>query len=110
MPDDKFVILIHNFNSILNFHFQTLKIDKSIIDNIKNKKRQFVIKSMVDISRHLGYKITAEGVETKEQLDILTGLGCSRIQGHYFSKPLSSRETEELLRKNMVEPKDIRTA
>ena len=94
---DDFGIGYSNFNSILNFHFQTLKIDKSMIDNIESNKRKLIIKSIIETSNHFDYKVTAEGVETKEQLDILVGLGCNRIQGYYLSKPLPAEKLEELL-------------
>ncbi|MFL0198081.1 putative bifunctional diguanylate cyclase/phosphodiesterase [Clostridium sp. WILCCON 0269] len=75
----------------------TLKIDKLFVDNIQNEKNKIVIKSMADLSRALNCKIIIEGVETKEQVDILNDLGCNIIQGYYFSKPLSEKEFENLL-------------
>lgn len=75
-----------------------LKIDKSIIDNIDNHKNKAVISGLVNISKSLNFKIIAEGVESREQMEILTGLGCNLIQGYYFSKPLPEDEIEDLLK------------
>jgi EAL domain-containing protein (putative c-di-GMP-specific phosphodiesterase class I) len=44
------------------------------------------------MSKSLGIKVIAEGVETEEQLASLKSLGCEYIQGYFFSKPLSSEE------------------
>ena len=77
-----------SLNYLITLPVSTLKIDKSFIDNIKSDKNKAVIKSIVHLSKALNYKIITEGVETKEQLDLLTGLGCNIIQGYYFSKPL----------------------
>ncbi|WP_291702749.1 GGDEF and EAL domain-containing protein [Clostridium sp.] len=76
----------------------TLKIDKSFIDNIQSENNQAVIKSIVYLSKSLKYKIITEGVETKEQVDLLFNLGCNIIQGYYFSKPIAEKEIENLLK------------
>jgi diguanylate cyclase (GGDEF)-like protein/PAS domain S-box-containing protein len=87
-----------SLNYLIALPVNTLKIDKSFIENIENYKNKAVIKSIVNLSEHLKYKIITEGVETKEQLDLVTGLGCNIIQGYYFSKPLPESEIENLLK------------
>ena len=89
-----------NLKSMLDFFVHTLKIDKSLIDNIETDKSQAVIKAIIALSNYFDCEIIAEGVETKDQLDILTRLGCKRIQGYYFSRPLPESEVEKLLEKN----------
>ncbi|WP_274602287.1 EAL domain-containing protein [Clostridium beijerinckii] len=44
------------------------------------------------------YKVIAEGVEVKEQLNALVNLGCNIIQGYYFSKPVCEEELEKMLK------------
>lgn len=78
----------------------TLKIDKSFIDNIRDEKNRAVINCILNLSKVLKYKVIAEGVETKEQMDVLIDLGCNIIQGYYFSKPVNEDEIEEMLKKN----------
>jgi diguanylate cyclase (GGDEF)-like protein/PAS domain S-box-containing protein len=87
-----------SLNYLTQLPINTLKIDKSFIDNITNENNQAVIKSIVHLSKSLKYKIITEGVETKEQLDLLIEFGCNIIQGYYFSKPLSENEFENLLK------------
>ena len=81
-----------------------LKIDKKFIDDLAiDKKDRAIAKSIVDLSKGLGIKVIAEGVETKEQYEILKRLGCQIIQGYYFSKPIPSADAETLLLKKQEE-------
>ena len=78
--------------------FDRIKIDKSIIDDIALKERKTVVaKTIVSLAKTLMAKITAEGVETKQQADYLKSIGCDEIQGFYFSRPLPAEALEELL-------------
>lgn len=89
---------------LINIPINTLKIDKTFIDNIENYKNKILIRSIINLSKDLKYNIITEGVETKEQVNLLAGLGCNIIQGFYFSKPLPKYEMEALL-KNISEMK-----
>jgi len=72
-----------------------LKIDKSFIDDIStNQTDKSIVKAIVEMSKALSLVSVAEGVESKEQLDILKEMGCNLIQGYYFSKPLSIEDFE----------------
>jgi len=65
-----------------------LKIDKSFVDDICNNKNDLTLtKTVLDISKNFGYTTTAEGIETKEQEELLLKLGVSVGQGFLFSKP-----------------------
>ena len=79
----------------------TLKIDKSFIDNItSNQKEESIINNIIQMAHGLELKVVAEGVETKEQLSVLKERECDYIQGYYFSKPLPAYEIEKLLEKD----------
>lgn len=68
-----------------------LKIDKSFIDDIgKNKSAEVIIKAIINLALTLDLEVTAEGVETMEQLNFLKKNKCTIIQGYYFSKPLNA--------------------
>ena len=76
-----------------------LKLDVEFIRNICDNKKHFrLVGIMIDIARILEVPVIAEGVETKEQLDLLEDLGCDIIQGYYFSKPLPAEELTALLK------------
>ena len=57
-----------------------------------NEKRETMIRLVMDIAKYLNIKIVAEGVEDKETVDFLKSVGCSIIQGYYFSKPLPEED------------------
>ncbi|PRO66044.1 putative bifunctional diguanylate cyclase/phosphodiesterase [Alkalicoccus urumqiensis] len=72
------------------FNIQTLKIDKTFIDDLAGESNDSVlISTMLAMADTLGMKAVAEGVESKEQLDRLLEAGSPLIQGFYFSPPLS---------------------
>ena len=56
-----------------------------------------IIRAVVGLSSSLGITTTAEGVETKEQLDRLTSEGCNEVQGFLFSPPRPAGEVERML-------------
>lgn len=76
----------------------TLKIDKSFVDNIiSDDASRIITESIISMAKKLGYETVAEGVETKEQLEYLSSVSCDLIQGFYMGKPLSKQEMEEIL-------------
>jgi len=77
-----------NLIQVLDFPFQIVKIDKSIVWSYFNGKAQ-VLPGIISTFSARGYKIVAEGVETKEMVDELSRMGCDYLQGYYYSRPLS---------------------
>lgn len=70
--------------------FDGLKIDKSIVTNIVgNGRSQSVAKAVTDACCQLGVPVSASGVETRDQLNVLKELGCSCVQGSLFNKPIT---------------------
>lgn len=81
-----------------NFPIDTLKIDKSFVDEIvHNPKDAAIAQSIVQLAENLKLRTVAEGVETQEQAKLLSTMGCHEFQGFYFSKPLPVDEVETLL-------------
>ncbi|MER2170378.1 MAG: EAL domain-containing protein [Psychrobacillus psychrodurans] len=85
--------------SYLNqFPINYLKIDRSFIQHITTlKDKQAIVESIILMSHRLNIKVVAEGVETKEQVDILKGMNCDIIQGYYYSKPVPSKGLMDFL-------------
>ena len=77
----------------------TLKIDKSFVDNVatENERREdiIVIRHIITLAKELGFVCLAEGAESKKQVDRLRELGCEIIQGYYYSKPIPISEYDE---------------
>ncbi|MEA3522858.1 MAG: EAL domain-containing protein, partial [Campylobacterota bacterium] len=70
-----------------------LKIDKSFVDDLPDSKKSIAIaKSIIALANTFNLSITAEGVETQEQLDYLKSVQCHEIQGYFYSKPLAYEE------------------
>ncbi len=73
-----------------------IKIDKAFVDKIMHEKvNLIIIKALMEIADEIGAEIVVEGVETLDQLGFIGNLGCSLIQGYYFSKPLSFEDAIE---------------
>ena len=83
------------------FHIDVLKIDKSFIDEITYDQGKIYVKTIIDMAKNLHIKTVAEGVETKEQVDILKELGIDIFQGYYFAKPLQKEEFEKFAINNL---------
>lgn len=78
---------------IKDFPFHTLKIDKSLIDEIGDSERAInVVNCIVQMSKWLGMEVVAEGVETTAQSEQLQRIGCDYIQGFLYAKPLGIEE------------------
>lgn len=63
-----------------------------------------IVKATIGLARELGIAVIAEGVETRDQLDLLGQWGCHEVQGYYFARPLSAGALEPLLRARRVTP------
>lgn len=86
--------------STLNLQcYDTLKMDKSLIDGIKDDFGRQVLAGVIEMTHNLGYYITAEGVEDEYQVDFLKGTGCDDIQGYFYSKPVPAEEFVKFLTK-----------
>ncbi|MBB5218294.1 EAL domain-containing protein [Treponema rectale] len=84
--------------ALLNtMHFDTLKLDKSLVDYIGNYGGDRLLDHTIALAKELGMHVTAEGVEKKEQVDFLNNLDCDSIQGFYYSKPLPLEDFEQSL-------------
>ena len=85
---------------IKNLPSNTLKIDRLFISDLSgfgSESESAIVLAMVTMAHQLHLKVTAEGVETEEQLRLLTQMNCDPIQGYYMSKPAPAREIELLL-------------
>lgn len=80
-----------SLSNLKNFPFDVLKIDRTFIRDIEHDADDHALVSgAVSMSRGLGLTVVAEGVESQQQLDILSDMNCDRVQGFYFSRPLNA--------------------
>ncbi len=79
------------------FSIDYLKIDKSFIQEIPNEKDIAIVKSIISLAHSMNLKIIAEGIENKEQVEILSNLNCDYLQGYYYSKPIMIYDLELII-------------
>ncbi|MEM5527297.1 EAL domain-containing protein [Gammaproteobacteria bacterium AS21] len=80
------------------FDIDYLKIDKAFVCNLKPKSNDLALCEAIIVMAHkLEIKVIAEGIETPQQLSLLTQIGCEFGQGYYISKPIAEEEFENLL-------------
>ncbi|QOY35081.1 EAL domain-containing protein [Anaerobacillus isosaccharinicus] len=85
---DDFGTSFSSFNYLKKLPVDTIKIDRSFINGIgENEKDSSLVEGLIDLAHKMNLMITAEGVETKEQLEFLKEKKCDIVQGFYFSRP-----------------------
>ena len=80
------------------YPIQRLKIDKSFVDGIGEEGGDdlAIIRAIIGLAQALHLELTAEGVETATQAQVLTALGCHEMQGYHFAKPMAAVEFNRL--------------
>ena len=87
-----------SFNYLNEMPVDTIKIDKSFVTGIDKEKEKFKItNSIINMANELNINVIAEGVETKDEFKALESAKCSKYQGYYFSKPLTSNQFKKIL-------------
>jgi diguanylate cyclase (GGDEF)-like protein len=95
---DDFGTSYSSLASLRNLPIDTLKIDRSFVNNVISDKDDAVIVTVIiNMARLLKLKVVAEGVETVDQLKFLQREGCDTIQGFLISRPISSEEIEQFV-------------
>ncbi|MBL4930979.1 GGDEF domain-containing phosphodiesterase [Clostridium paridis] len=86
-----------SFSYLKHLPIDTLKIDKTFLDDIANDtNEELITASMINLGKRLNLTVVAEGVENNEQLSFLKTNKCNIAQGYLFSKPIPSSEIEKL--------------
>lgn len=82
-----------SLNMLRNLAVDILKIDMSFVRDLENSQRApAILRRVVEMAHDLRMGIVVEGVETKAQLDFLSSIGCDKIQGYYFAKPMPQKD------------------
>ncbi|MDN7142638.1 EAL domain-containing protein [Pseudomonas sp. JQ170] len=80
------------------YPFDSIKIDKRFIAGLSNDSNdRAVVQAIINLGKAMGLTVTAEGVETEQQLKALSKEKCHEVQGYYLSKPIDKRAFEQLL-------------
>ena len=88
-----------SLSNLRKFPFDRIKIDRSFVADLSeaNVDAIAVVRSVAQLGVSLGMATTAEGVETKDQLDLVRSEGCTDVQGYYISRPIPASEIARLL-------------
>lgn len=84
-----------SFSYLTRFPVDKLKIDKAFVDDVDKEQGQTIVKAMIELGHHLNMDVLCEGVEHKNQSQIITSLGCDQIQGYFFAKPITHQQLFE---------------
>ena len=107
LKDAGFTLLMDDFGSgysslniLLETPFDVIKLDKKFMENMMvSGKGRLILEQVVSMANKLDLGLLAEGVETKEQVDLLQNIGCDQVQGYYYAKPMPEDEFYALLEK-----------
>ncbi len=90
-----FKILLDDFGTgysslmlLKSMPINSLKLDKTFIDDYQNPRGQHIIECVVEMTKKIGITLVAEGVETAEQYEYIKNMGCDMVQGYYLSYPV----------------------
>lgn len=83
---------------LIKLEVDRIKIDRSFVQHISTPRSHSIVQAIVTMAKAVNVAITAEGVETHQQLHALAQMGCDHLQGYLFSKPVSAARLTALLR------------
>ncbi len=86
-----------SLNALKNFKFDEIKIDMGFLRSFDDKS-QIIVSNIVNMAKQLKIRTLTEGVENLEHFEFLKDIGCERVQGYYFSKPLPYEEVMDVLK------------
>ncbi len=82
-----------SLNMLKDIPFDVIKIDREFFSEVITSEASILIlRKIIEMAKGLGIRVLCEGVETAEQVEILRELGCSYVQGYYYSRPVKSEE------------------
>ena len=85
-----------SLNMLKDIKMDTIKLDMGFLRKTRNNERSMsIVSNVIHLSKRLGMEVVTEGVETREQVDALTMMGCDVFQGYYFAKPMSVWDYED---------------
>ncbi len=106
LKEEGYTLLMDDFGSgysslniLLETPFDVIKLDKKFMENMMvSGKGRLILEQVVSMSDKLELGLLAEGVETKEQIELLESIGCDQVQGYYYARPMPEEEFFSLLK------------
>jgi diguanylate cyclase len=98
---DDFVTGYSSMSYLRRFPIDKLKIDRCFVEQMTRRPEDAsIVQAIISLAHSLHLKVIAEGVETAEQLQLLSELGCDQYQGYYFSRAVPSAQFVTLIRQD----------
>ena len=95
---DDFGVGYSSLNYLRRFPADFLKIDRSFVEEVGDVRTYGVVKAAIEVGHVLGMQVIAEGVETEDQIRLLTRVKCDYAQGYLFYKPMEAHRATQLLK------------
>jgi EAL domain-containing protein (putative c-di-GMP-specific phosphodiesterase class I) len=105
LKENGFTMLMDDFGSgyssltvLRSTPFDILKLDKDFLSEfMENDRGKKILSHTIAMSRDMGLRLVAEGVETREQAEFLQECGCTTAQGYYYAEPMTVEQFEQLM-------------
>ncbi len=117
LKEEGFILLMDDFGSgysslniLLETPFDVIKLDRKFMENMMvSVKGRLILEQVVAMVKKLDIGLLAEGVETKEQIEMLHSIGCDLVQGYYYAKPMPAEEFFNLFREQQMQEQQVET-
>ncbi|GAB4533619.1 MAG: hypothetical protein Tsb0014_19200 [Pleurocapsa sp.] len=104
---EDFAIGFSSLESLKQLPFNTLKIDRAFVQELSDNPQDLaIVSALVELGKGFNLRVVAEGVETRQQIELLRSLNCEQMQGFWFSRPLAVEEATKLLPFNYDEDEE----
>lgn len=105
---DDFGIGYSNLGYLKDFPIRQLKIDRSFVGGLPHDQNSIaIVRAVITMAKSLDIEVVAEGVEDARQANTLVEMGCDKMQGYYFGKPMPAAEFENMLGKTLELPEGL---
>ena len=95
---DDFGVGYSSLSYLRKFPFDKIKIDRSFVGTLnESSESKAIVRTIASLGENLGMETTAEGIETKEQLELVRQAGCTEAQGYFFSRPCRAEEAQRII-------------
>jgi len=91
-----------SFSYLKDLPVNSVKIDKSFVDGVLSESKDAAVcRGIITMAREMDIKVVAEGVETREQFELLESYGCEAFQGYFFARPMAVEDLRVWLKQNL---------
>ena len=91
-----------NLSNVMHLPFACVKLDRSLFEKFtQHSTDRMVVRSMIELFHSINLQVVAEGIETRQQQELLHAMGVDYIQGFYYAKPMPEADMLEFMSKSL---------